>query len=117
MPLLLVVDDEVDITETYAMFLSLHGFEVMTADNALHALELIGQRMPDLILSDCMMPFMDGVEFSRRVKADPASCRVPFILMSGAPQLHDLAGPCHQAFLRKPVLFQGLLLEIARLLE
>ena len=115
--LILVVDDEVDITETYALFLGLHGFEVITADNAIQALELIGQRRPDLIVSDCMMPFMDGVEFSRRVKADPATCTVPVILMSGAPELHDLASPTYEVFLRKPVLFQRLLQEIERLLK
>jgi CheY-like chemotaxis protein len=114
--LILVVDDEVDITETYALYLSLHGFEVATANNALQALEKIGQHVPDLIISDCMMPFMDGVEFSRRVKADPATAQVPIILMSGAPELHDLASASYEAFLRKPVLFQRLLREIARLL-
>ncbi|MES2317035.1 MAG: response regulator [Pseudomonadota bacterium] len=115
-PLILVVDDEIDITETYALFLSMHGFEVMTANNALIALETISKRVPDLIISDCMMPFMDGVEFSRRVKGADSTARVPIILMSGAPELHDLASPTYEAFLPKPVLFQRLLREIERLL-
>jgi CheY-like chemotaxis protein len=115
--LILVVDDEVDITETYALFLGLHGFEVMTANSALSALDLMVQRVPDLIVSDCMMPHMDGVEFSRRVKADPATSAVPVILMSGAPELHDLASPTYEVFLRKPVLFQRLMQEIDRLLR
>lgn len=115
--LILVVDDEVDITETYALFFGLHGFEVMTANDAVRALELIGERVPDLIVSDCMMPHMDGVEFSRRVKANPATRNTPLILMSGAPEFHDLASPSYELFLRKPVLLQRLLQEIARLLK
>ena len=115
-PLLLVVDDEVDITETYALFFGLQGFEVLTANDAVQALALLEQRTPDLIISDCMMPFMDGIEFSRQVKARPATAATPVILMSGAPELHDLASPSYDVFLRKPVLFQRLMLEIGRLL-
>lgn len=116
-PLILVVDDEVDITETYSLYLSLYGFEVITADHPLQALELMVARMPDLIISDCMMPFMDGIEFSKRVKADPLTRHVPVILMSGAPELHDMSSPSYDIFLRKPVLFERLLPEIARLLR
>jgi CheY-like chemotaxis protein len=115
--LILVVDDEVDITDTYAMYLDLVGFEVMTANNALQALEIISTRVPDLIISDCMMPYMDGVEFSMRVKAQSVTSQVPIILMSGAPELHDLDSPSYEVFLRKPVLFDRLIPEIRRLLK
>jgi DNA-binding response OmpR family regulator len=114
--LILVVDDEVDITDTYAMYLDLVGFEVMTANDALQALEIISARVPDLIISDCMMPHMDGVEFSVRVKAQSATSQVPIILMSGAPELHNLDSPSYEVFLRKPVLFERLMPEIHRLL-
>lgn len=116
-PLILIVDDEVDITETYAMFFELHGFDVITANDAVRALAMLDEHTPDLIISDCMMPFMDGVEFSRRVKARAATAATPVILMSGAPELHDLASPTYDIFLRKPVLFQRLMQEIARLLH
>lgn len=116
-PLILVVDDEVDITSTYAMYLDLVGFEVITANNALEALEIISTNIPDLIVSDCMMPHMDGVEFSVRVKAQPTTCNVPVILMSGAPELHDLGSPSYEVFMHKPVLFERLVPEIWRLLE
>ncbi len=112
----MIVDDEVDITETYALFFALHGFEVVTANDAVQALAMLANRPPDLIVSDCMMPFMDGVEFSRRVRALPATARLPIVLMSGAPELHDLGSPTYDVFLRKPVLLQRLLSEIGRLL-
>ena len=116
-PLILVVDDEVDITEIYAIYLGLHGFEVIAADDAVQALEIIATRMPDLIISDCMMPFMDGVEFSTKVRSNPATMHIPIILMSGAPELHDLGRATYEVFLRKPVLFDRLMLELHRLLD
>lgn len=115
-PLLLIVDDEVDITDTYALFFELQGYEVLTANDALQALALLAERTPALIVSDCMMPYMDGVEFSRRARAMPATAHTPIILMSGAPELHDLGSPSYDLFLRKPVLLQRLIVEIGRLL-
>ena len=115
-PLILVVDDEVDITETYALYLGFEGFEVITANNALQAIELLATRTPDLIVSDCMMPHMDGVELSVQVKARPSTRNTPIILMSGAPERHDLASPSYEVFLRKPVFFDRLMPEIRRLL-
>lgn len=115
-PLILVVDDEVDITETYAMFLDLEGFEVITANNALQALEVLASRVPDLIISDCMMLHMDGVELSRQVKSRPDTRNTPIILMSGAPERHNLNSPTYEVFLRKPVFFDRLMPEIRKLL-
>ena len=112
----MIVDDEVDITETYALFFELHGFEVVTANDAVRALAMVAVRAPDVIVSDCMMPYMDGVEFSRQVRARPASAYTRIILMSGAPELHDLGSPTYDLFLRKPVLLHRLLAEIGRLL-
>ena len=115
-PLILVVDDEVDITETYAMYLDIEGFEVITANNAMQALEVLASRTPDLIISDCMMPHMDGVELSRQVRSRPSTRHTPIILMSGAPERHDLDSPTYEVFLRKPVFFDRLMPEIRKLL-
>jgi CheY-like chemotaxis protein len=116
-PLILVVDDEVDITETYAMYFELHGFDVIKADNPRQALTLMSTRVPDLIISDCMMPYMDGIAFSKHVRADPKTMHTPIILMSGAPELHDLDSRSYELFLRKPVLLERLLLEVRKLLK
>ena len=98
------------------MFLDLYGYEVLTANNPVEALEIMSTRVPNLIISDCMMPHMDGVEFSVRVKANPASRPIPIILMSGAPERHNLDIASYEIFLRKPVLFEHLMPEIRRLL-
>ena len=115
-PVLLVVDDEVDITETYALYFALHGFEVIKANNGFEAVIVVAHRVPDLIISDCMMPTMDGVALSRHLKADPRLLRTPIILMSGAPERHDLRQGSYDLFLLKPVLLERLLGEIRRLL-
>lgn len=115
-PLLMIVDDEVDITDTYATFFELHGYQVMTANDAISALVLLDRHTPGLIVSDCMMPYMDGVEFTRRVRALPALLHTSIILMSGAPELHDLDRAAYDIFLRKPVMLPQLLKEVRRLL-
>ncbi len=116
MSVILVVDDEVDITETYKMLLEHYGYAVVTANNGLDALGVIAETPPDLILSDCMMPVMDGVELSNRVRAIPALAKVPIVLMSGAPEFHNLKKSSHDVFLSKPLYFERLLAEIKRLL-
>lgn len=115
-PLLLVVDDEVDITETYALYFELHGFEVIKANNGFDALALAATRVPDMVVSDCMMPNMDGVALSRQLRADARLARTPIILMSGAPERHDLRQGSYDLFLLKPVLLERLLREIRTLL-
>lgn len=114
--LIMVVDDEVDITETYAMLLALHDFAVVTAHNGADALAKLQEGMPDLIISDCMMPVMNGVDFCAALRRVPGGEQVPVILCSGAPELHDLSGSHHTMFLRKPVFFERLIDAVERLL-
>lgn len=112
----MLVDDEVDITEIYALYLGLHNFDIITANSAIEALEKLALVKPDIIISDCMMPLVDGVEFSRRLKADAHTRDIPVILMSGAPCFHDLTSPTFELFLLKPVVMNRLLQEIRKLL-
>ncbi|NUU02344.1 response regulator [Herbaspirillum robiniae] len=115
-PVILIVDDEVDITDTYAMLLELHGFSVVTAGHGAEALSKAQLAMPDLVISDCMMPVMNGIDFCAALRRLPGGGTVPVILCSGAPELHDLSQSSHNLFLRKPVFFERLLEEIQRLL-
>lgn len=112
----MLVDDEVDITETQSLYLEFHNFEVLTANSALDAIKKLNGRLPDLIISDCMMPLMDGVEFSRLIRARVDTCHIPIILTSGAPCFHDLDSPTYNLFLLKPVLMTQLMREINTLL-
>ena len=114
---ILVVDDEPDITETYQMLLEMHGYLVSTANNGVEALDRVTETEPDLILSDCMMPKMDGIEFIRRARLIPELASIPIILMSGAPELHDFSDRMHTLFLQKPILFDDMLNKINKLLD
>jgi CheY-like chemotaxis protein len=117
MKVILIVDDEVDITATFAILFELHGFEVLSAPNGLQALDVIEKRTPDIIVSDCMMPIMDGLEFSRRVRGNPATQKIPIVLMSAAPAQHRLGSAEFDLFLKKPFRFNDLLAEVTKLLE
>jgi CheY-like chemotaxis protein len=82
-PLVLVVDDEPGILRLATRAVKGSGFGVLWCDNAVHALELIRQYHPDVVLTDVVMPQMDGRELCRQVKQDPALAGTRVIVMSG----------------------------------
>lgn len=113
--LVLVVDDEVDITTMFSMLLPLYGFRAIAASSALEALQLLETERPDVIVSDCMMPIMDGVAFCAAVRSMPERQHTHFVLMSGAPECHFLESPNYNVFLRKPFPFELLVDVLVRL--
>jgi CheY-like chemotaxis protein len=113
----LIVDDEFDLTSVFSMLFESNGFETVTAGNGQIALEKIRQRTPDLILSDFMMPVMDGVQLARQIRNNPATAHIPLILMSAMPQHQDLAGSAASAFVQKPFQFKHVLEVALRLLS
>ena len=101
MPTILVVDDERPIRDLISTVLQSAGHRVIVANHGREALRICAAEKPALIVSDVMMPVMDGIELCRRVKAGEAGAAVPVILMSAvAPRLAQQAGP--EAFLPKP---------------
>lgn len=107
--LILIVDDEFDLTSTFSLLFELNGFETVTANNGRHALEMMKQRIPDIILSDCMMPVMSGVELSQQLRINPATAKIPIVLMSAIPQHQNLIDMTFNAFIQKPFQFKNLL--------
>ena len=77
----LVVDDEPTVRETVAAFLSVHGFQVVTAVSGEQALEVFAAEAPDVVIVDLKMPGLNGMEVLRRIKA--TAPEVPVILVSG----------------------------------
>ncbi len=80
-PMALVVDDNADMRDYVTEILS-HDYRVETAENGLEALEAARVGRPDVIVSDIMMPEMDGLELVSRLKADEALRNVPIILLT-----------------------------------
>ena len=103
MATVLVVDDEFGIGELLEALLEDEGHHALTAMNGRHALERIAESKPDLIISDLMMPVMDGAGLLRAVRENPELNAIPFALMCALPEANisdRIAG--YDAFLRKP---------------
>ncbi|AKI98522.1 response regulator receiver domain-containing protein [Archangium gephyra] len=116
MKTLLVVDDEVGITEALNDLLSEEGFHVLVAGNGREALTRMAEKRPDLILLDYMMPVMDGRELLLALQADAALRHLPVLMMSAVPR-SSLPPDCKPTgFLRKPFTIDRLLMEVNRLL-
>jgi DNA-binding NtrC family response regulator len=78
----LLVDDEMDLLELYTDVLEVMGYQVIHAHDGLEALELARKHRPDLIVTDWMMPRLDGVELCKRLLQDPELKAIPIILHS-----------------------------------
>ncbi len=76
---IIIAEDTEDSRIMLEMALEAEGYEVMSGENGQKALDLARASRPDLIISDIMMPEMDGFEFCRQVKKDPELNSVPFI--------------------------------------
>lgn len=85
---ILVVDDEPDFCAALQDILESDGYDVHQAPNALAALLLLESLLPDLILTDLMMPGMDGLAFLRRVRAHHTWRKIPAVVViaKGTPQ-------------------------------
>jgi CheY-like chemotaxis protein len=113
---ILIVDDEPNITTIYTLLFQHYGFKVSSASDGKNALKLIDDVSPNIILSDYMMPLMDGAELCTILKNDPRWKDVPFILQSAAFHKKSINAP-YDLLLQKPIVFTTLLEEVMRLLE
>lgn len=87
----LVVDDEPHIVRLVSFALSNHGFDVIDASDGEQAIEIARRERPDIILMDVMMPVMDGLEASRRLKGDPETAAIPIVMLSAKSQKYEQA--------------------------
>ena len=101
---ILVVDDEPDVLKMVIFRLKKLDCEIHVAVDGREAWEKAQQIKPDLILLDLRLPFMDGTEVCRRVKADAGLKHIPVILLSAsADALAERATPCNaDTYLLKP---------------
>ena len=101
-PTILVVDDEAAIAEMLQDLLEDEGYQVVTAGNGHEGLARVAKVRPQLVLSDVMMPGLDGRAFCRALHADPAYRAIPVVLMSAAAAPEAQDGCTYAAFVRKP---------------
>ena len=79
---ILIVDDEVRITDILDLYLRKAGYQTMKAQNGVQALKEMATRTPDLVISDLMMPEMDGTELCKQVKTRPEFKNPYFIMLT-----------------------------------
>jgi CheY-like chemotaxis protein len=109
---ILVVDDEPAITALLAEVLDIAGYDTLTAADGRTALAIARREHPALVLTDRLMPEVDGIEFVRKLRASPVTNNIPVVLMSSTrptqEQLSDIP------FLPKPFDLDEVLSVIAK---
>jgi CheY-like chemotaxis protein len=110
---ILVVDDEPDERFLVGRTLRKQGHDVTVAENGASGLRAAREEAPDLVVTDIMMPVMDGAEFIGRLRADPATAHILIVAASG--DVH-LAGAADAALL-KPYNDHDLVTIVNNLLE
>ncbi|SDK16775.1 hybrid sensor histidine kinase/response regulator transcription factor [Flavobacterium noncentrifugens] len=116
---ILIVEDEKEI-HLFLNDLLANKYKIMTAYNGVEALGLIESELPDLIISDVMMPLMDGVELCRKIKTDIRTCHIPLIMLTAKDSvLHRIEGleSGANSYIPKPFYPDHLLVRIQKLLE
>ncbi|MEM6804276.1 MAG: response regulator, partial [Bacteroidota bacterium] len=114
LPLILIAEDVKDMQE-YLHNILFQQFRLMIASNGKEALELAQKETPDLVISDIMMPKMDGLAFIQALKADSRTDHIPVIFLTAKASAEDrLEGWKHEAhaFLTKPFNANELLLVV-----
>ena len=112
---LLVVEDEPSIADLLHLALAGEGYRIVVVGDGRAALRRLAEGGYDLVLSDLMLPFLDGAALALAMHADPALRALPLILLSAAHGAAARAVP-HAAFLAKPFDLELLLATVARLL-
>lgn len=79
---ILVVDDDKTTRKLLSLYLRGKGYEIVTAENGLEALEKVGIENVNFILTDMNMPYMDGIEFTKNLKSDPAHSSIPVVMVT-----------------------------------
>ena len=100
---ILIIDDEEKLVSNIKMFLELNGYQVLTAYNGKEGLEAAQNNKPDIIVSDIMMPEMDGYTMLREMKFDETLKDIPVIMLTakeGMSEMCEIEGASE--FLTKP---------------
>ncbi len=118
--LILIVDDTVEIRTILTLSLSAHGFEVVEACNGKEGIKMAEKINPDIIVSDFMMPEMNGIDAAAILKWKPHTQHIPIIILSSFPfgrntirQMNDIG---IDAYMMKPYELDELLAKILELL-
>jgi PAS domain S-box-containing protein len=117
----LIVDDDPTVLDLLVELLEQEGYCVKSARDGRGALEIISSSAPDIVISDVLMPVMDGFQLCRLIKQDPQTANIPILLVSGIRKSDEdsLEGLTAGAddYLEIPFRHEELLVKVARLSE
>jgi two-component system sensor histidine kinase/response regulator len=112
MDTILIVEDEYQLLEDIRDLLGYEGYATLTALNGKEGVALALEHLPDLIISDVMMPGMDGYGMLRALRADPRTARIPLIFLTARSEREDMRQGMDLGaddYLVKPFTFEELL--------
>jgi CheY-like chemotaxis protein len=119
MATVLIVEDEFAIADLLEIVLTDEGYTVLMAANGREALNLLKEGPnPDLVISDFMMPVLDGAAMVRMMRESEAQRSIPLILMSSMPEanVRERIGG-HFPFIRKPFQLDAVIQAVAEVLN
>lgn len=114
---ILVVEDDRNLQQLMKAFLEKASYEVNCASDGVHALDMLEQKQYDLVVTDLMMPEMDGYELSKQIKKHT---QIPIIMVTAKEELVDKKmgfSVGADDYMVKPIEFEELLLRISVLLK
>ena len=115
---ILVVDDEIELRQFVCEELA-PQYNVLVADNGKQALEILENHVVSLIISDLMMPVMDGIELCKSVKTNIKYCHIPIVVLTAKVSLQahiDVLESKADAYIEKPFSTEHLLAQVSNLL-
>jgi DNA-binding response OmpR family regulator len=86
----LVIDDDPVIVKLLRVNFELEGFNVISAGDGREGVEMVRAERPDVVISDIMMPTMNGLELVSILKSDPSTADLPVLLLSAKAQMADV---------------------------
>jgi CheY-like chemotaxis protein len=106
---ILIVDDEFGLAEMLREMLRDDGYDVTLAINGRLAFDILRERRVDLVITDLMMPVMDGAELATAIRSDDAMRDMAVVLMTSLPSRVPDESGLYDAVIRKPFTPDGLL--------
>ncbi len=118
-PIVLIIEDNVDVKDFIVESIE-HSYRTLEAVNGKEGLQKCFKSMPDLVISDVMMPEMDGLEFCRRLKADTRTSHIPVVLLTAKTSIEQkLEGldTGADAYITKPFDAEYLIKRVDKIIE
>jgi len=112
----LVIDDEEEIVNAARRMLERSGYDVDTALNGKQGMDLVNKSRPDVVITDIIMPIMDGYEFFKSLKRENLTSDIPVIILTARPNMEDSFRALGvEGFLTKPFTGDSLVNKIKQL--